>query len=439
MKLWSKPTFFSIFILPIHLIASSPLKVEVSAKAAILMNAETGAVLWEKNASSQVFPASTTKVFTALYAIEKMGHALDEMVEASHNAVCSVPVHVRRAIHGGHPPYRLEFGGTHMGLKVGEMLPLRALFYGLMLCSGNDAANVIAESASGNIPQFMEELNHFVRAKGCKNTLLRNPHGLYHAEHRTTAYDLAIFSREFLKNSFLREVVKATRYVRPQTNKQSESVIPQYNALLKPGKFYYPKAMGIKTGYIAAAGFTLVSAAEDENRKLIAVILGCEKIEQRYSDAIALFEAGFNEKKVSRTLFSKGYDLFSCPIEGGKTPLQAHFTDNVILEYYPSEEPAFKTAVQWHPLTLPIHPGALVAHMQITTQEGRIMKSAPLYAVKAVEGTMLYQANTAWKRVKRGLNNNLTLMMASIGLLILGASYYYTHRPRKRSKFHKVK
>src|SRR5580700_845367 len=249
----------------------SPLKVEVSAKGAILMNTETGKILWEKNAKEQFYPASTTKIITALYALEKKAAALDEFVLASYDAVAVVHPNIRRASLGGHPPYRLEFGGSHMGIKAGEILPLRALIYGLMLASGNDAANVIAEYVSRDIPTFIEELNRFVRGKGCLNTTLYAPHGLSHPKHRTTAYDLAIVAREALKNPFFREVVKTAQYSRPQTNKQGESILYQHNALVKPGRFYYQKAIGIKTGYTLGSGYTLVAAAEDERRKLIAV------------------------------------------------------------------------------------------------------------------------------------------------------------------------
>lgn len=428
--------FFCLF--PLLLRASSPLKVEVSGKAAILVNAETGAVLWEKNAHTPLFPASTTKLITALYAVEKNGHALDAMVTASHDAVMTVSPAARRAVNGNHPPYRLEFGGTHMGIKVDEVLPLRALIYGLMLASGNDAANVIGEHVSGSVLAFMEELNAYVRSKGCANTTLHTPHGLPCEEHKTTAFDLAILAREFLKNSFLRQVAKSVQYIRPQTNKQQESILVQHNALVKPGKqFFYPKAVGIKTGYISAGGYTLVSAAEDENRRLVAVVLGCERIEQRYTDAIALFEAGFNEKKVFRTLFSKGFDLFSHQVQGGEAPLQAYLSEDVILDYYPSEEPQFKTSVFWQPPALPIQSGQKVGEMQVVSQ-GRVLVSAPLYAARAVQATFSHKVSVVGQRIKAGLWSHLTWVMASIGGLILAGSFYYSQRS-KRSAVRKAK
>ena len=402
------------------------------------MNAETGAVLWEKNAHTPLYPASTTKMITALYALEKKGHALDEMVTASYDAVATVAPHIRRASNGAHPPYRLEFGGTHMGIKTGETLPFRALLYGLMLTSGNDAANVIAEHVSGNVSVFMEELNRFVRAKGCQNTVLHTPHGLPHQEHLTTAYDMAILAREGLKNPLFREIVKATQYARPETNKQPASTLHQHNALVKPGRFFYPRAVGVKTGYTLSGGYTLVAAAEDSERKLIAVLLGCEKLDLRYRDAIALFDAGFNEKKMARTLFSKGFDLFTHEVEGGKIPLQVYLSQDIILQYYPSEEPTFKTAVVWEARALPILAGQKVAEMHILTPSGSLLTSAPLFAVRDVDATFSHRAYLAWVKLQGGIWTHITLVMASAGILILASTFYYSRKPKKRSR-HRTK
>jgi len=394
------------------------------------MNAETGAVLWEKNADSSFFPSSTTKLITALYALEKKGHTLDALVTASQDAVAAVHPNVRRAVNGQHPPYRLEFGGTHIGLKAGETMPLRALFYGLMLPSGNDAANVIAEYVSGNVSAFMDELNQFVREKGCLHTVLRTPHGLPHSEHQTTAYDLGILACNAMKNTFFREVVKSKQYLRPQTNKQPESLFSQNNALVKPGRFFYPKAIGIKTGYTLSGGYSIVAAAEDPQRKLIAVLLSCEKVEQRYKDAIALFEAGFNEKKVSRTLFSKGFDLFTYPVEGGKNPLQAYLSQDIVLDYFPSEEPIFKTEVFWQTLALPIHTGQQVAEMRIVSAGNKILSRAPMFAVKGVDPTISYQICSAWMKVRGYIWNPVALAMVIGGILVLVGSFYISRRSK---------
>jgi D-alanyl-D-alanine carboxypeptidase (penicillin-binding protein 5/6) len=416
-------------------LAAAPLKVDVTAKAAILVNAETGAVLFEKNAHTPLSPASTTKVITAACAMQKMkGYIPDEMITASYEALAIVPASVRRANDGKHPRYRLEFGGTHMGLKVGETLPLKVLMYGLMLSSGNDAANVIAQHLSGDIGRFVEEMNAFAREKGCRNTSLKNPHGLTDPEHVTTAFDMAILAREYLKYPFLREVAKTVQCKRPVTNKQPESVLHQHNPLIRPGRFHYPKSIGIKTGYTLDAGYCIVAAAEDPKRKLIAVVMGCDKIENRNKDAIALFEAGFNEKTLGRTLFSKGFDQFSCDVEGGKIPLQASLEEDIVLEYYPSEEPVFKTKLAWQGLNLPIAAGQKVGEMQVLSQEGKLLSSRPLFALKAVESTFAYRANLTWKKVKKGIWDRVAIVMAFGGVATLAVTFYYSSRKSKRHK-----
>ncbi len=401
----------------------SSLRVDLSAKGAILINEETGAVLYEKNAHLPLYPASITKVITALYALEKKGQSMEEVVFASHEAVAAVHAEVRRCSEKGHPPYRLEFGGSHMGIKAGEGLTFRALFYGLMLASGNDAANVIAQHVSGSISQFMDELNEYVRSKGCMNTVLHTPHGLPHPEHKTTAYDMAILARCALKHPFFREVVKTTKYTRPQTNKQAESEFYQHNALVKPGKFYYPKATGIKTGYTTVGGYTLVASAEDEDRKLIAVLLGYEQLQERYKDAIALFEAAFNEKKVSRTLFSKEFDRFSCTIKGGKTALQADLPSDLVLSYYPSEEPQFNTSVRWLSLPLPIQPGMQVGEILVTAGQGKRLVQMPLFATNLIEATLRHRTELAWASARDIISKKMAFVMAAVGLSIVGLAF----------------
>lgn len=407
------------FLLPSFLKASFPLDVQLRAKAAILINAETGVVLFEKNAHEPLHPASTTKVATALYAISRQGDQLDVPIVATGDAVMAVPPNVRRSLDGRHPPYRLEFGGTHMNIKPEEVLSFRALVYGLMLVSANDAANVLAEHISGTIPQFLKELNEYVQSKGCLNTQFLAPHGLTHPNHKTTAYDMAVLTREALRLPFFREVVKTTQYQRPQTNKQPEKTLRQFNALLKPGQFFYPKAIGVKTGFTDNAGYTLVAAAEDQNRKLIAVLLGYETIEQRYKDAISLFEAAFNEKKVSRTVFSQQFDFFHTLIEGGKEPLQAHLLEDVQFTFFPSEEEEIQSNICWNQLELPILAGSEIGKVYVCSKGGRILATAPLFAHNSVTFKFSYQVHRSINRAKKVLNAHPSLVAGTLGVLLL--------------------
>jgi D-alanyl-D-alanine carboxypeptidase (penicillin-binding protein 5/6) len=410
--------YVCIFLGMIPLSCVFSLQVDVAAKGAVLMNAKTGAVLWEKNAHVPLEPASTTKVATALYALERKGEALDEMVVASADAVMSVPE--AQLTEGTHPPYRLDSRGTSMWLLPREAMPLRTLLEGLLLVSGNDAANVIAEHISSNIPRFMEELNAFLKTKGCLHTHFCNPHGLTWPGHKTTAYDLALIARAFLQHEELRRICALKENVRPKTNKQPQTVMPQFNRLLKPGRFFYPKAIGIKTGFARAAGHCIVAAAADKDRELIAVLLGCNSGAQRFQGVIELFEKAFQEQKVSRTLFSQGFDRFPRVLKGAKRPLQALLMGDLTLEYYPSEEPIIKSRIVWDQLVLPLRAQQRVGVIEILSSEGSVLTAAPLYAEEAVESTWSYQMEQR------------SLLLFPIGVALVYASYLIFHRKRRK-------
>ena len=421
--------FVFLFILVvISRSANTALQVDISAKAAILMNAETGAILYEKNAYLPLYPASITKIITALYALEKRGDQLDQIIEISKDAVSSVSPLMRRDKLGVHPPYRLEFGGTLMGLKVAERVSAEALFYGLMLSSGNDAANALAEWVSGSIPQFMKELNEYVKSLGCKQTTLTTPHGLTHTDHKTTAYDMCLLTKKALEQPFFCKVVKTITYLRPASNKQPQVELLQHNALIKPGKFYYPKAIGVKTGYTASSGYTIAAAAADQNRKMIAVLMGCDKLEQRYRDTIALFEAGFNESKIKRTLFSKNFDVFSTTQKKCKYPIKAALNEDVVISYYASEEPLIKPELEWGPITFPIQPGQQLAALSLYDQNNQILDTYPLYAIEKMNSTFYYQVLDKCLSWSASLKQALPLLMLGLGVAVLYLSFAWISR-----------
>ncbi len=409
------------------------LSVETSASTAFLINAENGNVLFAKNAEEPLYPASTTKIATAMYAIFLKSSSLDQIVTISYDSVASVPIAVRRS--GKHPSYRLEFGGTHMGLKVGEQMSLRTLLYGLMLLSGNDAANMIAETVSGSIPQFMEELNVFLHKIGCSNTQFKNPHGLPDSEHITTAKDLARMAQVAMTNSTFKEIVSSTKYLRPQTSKQPETPMVQRNALLKPGnKHYYPYATGVKTGYTIQAGHTIVSSAKKDDRSLIAVVCHKEGSDQRYRSVIQLFEMAFQEVKKNRTLFSAAHDLFQQKVDGAKEIVKAVLAEDLVVSFYPSEEKKFYSQIQWKKLSLPIEKGEFVGEVMIFDDREILERSMPLFAQKAVEPTLGYQIEQikiqALKQVQK--YRNYIGYLTAAGLLI-GALVKVMKRKKKES------
>lgn len=364
---------------------SAPLNVEVSAKSAILMNLDTGAILYEKEPHLRSFPASITKIATALYILEKYGPSLEGKAMAHKEIIATVSPYVRQQSYEEHPNYRLESDGTNIGISIGEVFSLKFLFLGMLISSANDATNVLAHHLEGDIDRFVAHLNQFLKTKGIQETHFLNPTGLHHPQHWTTAYDMALITKEALKHPLIRETVKTVQIERPQTNKQAPRLLTQTNRLLRKGAYYYPKAIGVKTGNTAKAGRTLVAAAEHEGRTLIAVVLGCPDTASRYKDVVRLFEAAFKETQIHRTLFSSLYDHFKLEIPGSKTSLEAALKEDVVLDYFPAEEPKLKGQIAWHPLRLPIREGEEVGVLQLLTQEGTLFKSYSLFAFRDVE------------------------------------------------------
>jgi len=361
---------------------AQPLQVEIHSRSAIMINAETGAVLFSKEPHQRAFPASTTKVATALVLLDREAVDLAQKISVSREALRYKP------LNKNDPPYGLESGATIMGLRAGEIVSLESLLYGLMLASGGDAANVIAEAyGGGSIPSFMEEMNSYLKKMGCMNTHFVNPHGLSHPDHYTTAYDLMLIARRAMQFPLFQKVVSALSYHKPATNRQPEVILYQNNPLLKKShRFYYPKAIGIKTGYTALAQSTCVAAASHAGRTLIVVLLGSENREGRFIDARALFDAAFAEKLTKRTFFEPG-SLFHRPLQGRKNSLQAHLTKQISLSYYPSEEPQCRIFVRWLPLPLPIQQGQKVGEVQILTQDNTILAQGDLLSDQEVAPT----------------------------------------------------
>lgn len=362
---------------------SQQFAVEILSKNAILINADTGVVLFEKNAREKVFPASTTKIATALYTLEKMGKDLEKPFVASAKALAKIDPKIKVAKDYNSPSFLLETDGTDFDLKKGEVLPLKSLLYALMLISGNDCANVIAEGVEGNIPVFMQNLNLYLKNLGCKDTNFCNPHGLHHPNHVTSAYDLALITQKALKIPVFKEVVSTTSYEIPKTNKHEPRTIKLFNRLMVSGKHYYPPAIGVKTGFHAIAHYNLVAAAKKGDRTLIAVLMGSKKAHHRYLDAKKLFERAFSEKKLTKTLFVKN-SPFKVKIEDGKELLIASLPKDFVFEYYPSEETGYKAFIKWNDFTLPLEKGTMVGELQLKSENGTILQKESLYAENEV-------------------------------------------------------
>jgi len=247
----------------------------VTAPSAILIDAKSGKVLYEKNADEKHYPASTTKVMTGLLAV--LHGKMDEIITIGKN-----------------PPL-VERGSSQIYLITGEQLTMEQLLYATMLESANDAAVAIAEHISGSVSEFAELMNSKAKELGAANTNFVNPNGLHDDNHYTTARDLAMIAKYAMTLDTFRSVVKEVKYTIPKTNKQEErNYITNSNKLIWKSydKFRYEYATGIKTGYTVKAKQCLVGGAKKGDLELISVVLGAEG-QNIYSDTVALFEYGF--------------------------------------------------------------------------------------------------------------------------------------------------
>jgi len=370
---------------------AKPLELSVNAEAAILMNAQTGKVLFEKNAYGQAYPASTTKIATALYALYKYSDRLEDILTADREAVASITPQAKKQSNYRSPPHWLETDGTHVGIKRGEEIKLYDLLHLMMIASANDAANVIAQGLGGSISKFMEGENEFLKQIGCSNTNYNNPHGLHHPQHVTTAYDLALMAKEAMKYPLFCQIVSLSRYTSPQTNLEPERHILQGNHLLRKGPFYYPKAIGIKTGFTSTSGKNLVAAAQNEERVLIAVALGYRgPRSELYHDMIKMFDTAFSEPKLCRTLLPSGEQKVMAHVPGATQPLKTTLSESLIYNFYASEEAPVKVAVKWEIPPLPITAGTVVGKIQIIDIQGNVIKQAPLLAAEELKANLTH-------------------------------------------------
>ncbi len=241
-------------------------EISVSARCAVVMDAATGTVLWEKNAHETRSMASTTKIMTTLLALEQSDLQQEIQVTA--------------------PMVAVE--GTSMGLQAGDTVTLKDLCYGMMLSSGNDAANVTAFALAGDLPSFSKKMNEKAAALQMKNSCFITPSGLDAQGHQSTAYDMALLTRAALENPLFCQIAACSTASVYFGNPPQRRTLSNHNRLLKE----YEGCVGVKTGFTKKAGRCLVSAAKRKGATLICVTLGAP---DDWNDHKTLLDFGFDQ------------------------------------------------------------------------------------------------------------------------------------------------
>lgn len=274
-----------------------PENVSIEAEGGIVMDADTGTVLYGKNIHVAYYPASITKVLTALIVIEEC--SLDEMVTFSHNAV-----------------YNVEAGSSSAGLDEGDILSVKDCLYALLLKSANEAANALAEHVAGTTEEFAEMMNERAASLGCQDSHFANPSGLNDPEHYVSAYDMALIGQAALKNDTFMEIDSTLYYDLPVTKRNPEGgrIYPGHKMLKKNMAEYYEGCIGGKTGYTSLAGNTLITFARRDGMTLVSVVLNGHQTQ--YPDTKALLDFGFQN---FQTVSAAEYDTEYPSIENDMT------------------------------------------------------------------------------------------------------------------------
>lgn len=303
-------------------VANWPTGPVISAESAILMDADTGAILYAKNIHQKEYPASTTKILTTLIASERC--SMDEIVDFSYDAV-----------------HDIDPGSNHIAIEPGEQLTMEECLNAILIRSANEVSFAVAEHISGTTWQdFGDIMNERAKELGCVDSHFVNPNGLPNEDHYTSAYDLAMIGRAFFANEALCKMTMTHMlHILPSERQPDDIMEVNKMELIPGGKYAYPYLVGCKTGYTDVARSTLVSCAEKDGMKLICVVMKDEN-PNYYEDTISLFDYGFSNFQrvnISQTetkynidnagSFYSGNDIFG----NSKPILQLNQNDSITL------------------------------------------------------------------------------------------------------------
>lgn len=392
----------------------------VSSANWILINQDDGRVLASNGADERKYPASTTKIMTAILAIENLD--MQGTSTVSNNAVMSI-----------------SWDSSKLGLYEGETFSNYDLTAGMMVASGNDAANVLAEAVSGSVEAFIGLMNEKAAALGCTGTHFSNAHGLTDENHYTTVSDMAKIACYAMANETFRSMVSLKSFELPTTDKCSDRryFINTNNLLTKErtADYYYSPATGIKTGYTDAALHCLVGSAEKDNVRLISVVLGASNINgvnMAYPDTKALFEWGFeNFKNTPVVTAGETADERSIKYaKGAKTAILSAKDDFYILSGK-SEEPVIeKEIVLDSALKAPLKAGDEVGVIKIKV-DGEEKGTVAL----TVDRDYAYSWWSAFfASIGRIIGIVIAIIAAAIVILIIIRQVEYEKRRKERLK-----
>lgn len=379
----------------------------VLSESAVLIDANSGTILAQKNADKKMYPASLTKIMTAILAIE-MGELTDVITVDDDT------------------PH--EIYGSHIALEEGEILTLKDLLHALMLPSANDAASTIAKHYGGSLDGFVKLMNQKAKDLGAFNTNFNNPHGLHDLNHYSTAADMALITQYAMKNETFKKIVATTKYEIQTTNKKDEPRYfttlnkllfnTGYNQILVDGIYinpYYEYATGAKTGYTPEAGNCLVATATKDGTELIAVTMKGISLEM-YQDVHNLFNYGFKEYE-NAILINKDTYIKNVKITNGDSKEISIITENDLTALVEKDSLGdIKSNVIMDDITLPIEKNAVVGKIEYTLNN-EVIGVVNLISPISVKSTAVESQGSIFLPIVKFIG--LLILFAVVSILLL--------------------
>ncbi len=435
---------FLVLLTAIPISAYTPTNFEVSAEGAMLVNLDSGDILYKKNIDKKLYPASLTKLMTALILYESTNDLDSETITVSENAL--------KILQGT--------GSSVGGLKAGETLTVRQMLNVLLISSANDGANAIAEHISGTIDGFVEKMNTKAQELGMNNTSYANPHGLHDENHYTTVNDMYLLSKAFLSVDLLKEISYTTKYKLPATNLSSAKTFTTTNLLMlnngmkcdadkyKGQAYYYRYGKGVKTGYTDKAGRCLISTASKNGYNYLCIIMNSpvkddsgKNIRIEFGDSKALYEWAFKDFEY-KNVMSNGEIIGEAKVElSMETDHVSACPSEGLSAIVPKalDSSSVSTEIRWYKESYdaPIKKGDILGECDVI-YAGEVIDTVTLVATSDIDRNMLLYAA---RSVKRFFSNRIVMIIlliilaiAALVTIIFVAICMIINSPKKRRR-----
>ncbi|HJB25907.1 MAG TPA: D-alanyl-D-alanine carboxypeptidase [Firmicutes bacterium] len=343
---------------------------EILAHSALLINTDTGKVVYSKNTQDKMYPASITKIMTAVLLLES--------VQDLDNTTATATSEDMEDLYGT--------GASTADIRIGETLTMRDYLHAMLIPSGNEAANIVANALGPGIPAFVEKMNAKAQELGMKNTHYVNPHGMFDEQQYTTAEDIAILAQYAMKIDTFREAVSQIRYTLPATDYADERLLVTTNMMMEPGTVYYRDYItGIKTGSLPEAGKCVVSTASQDGYNYLCVILGAPTEDANgesydynmaFYDTVHLYDWAF-ENFANLTMLDPDTPINEAKVKYGKDQDFVHVAPQekftALLPSYVTEDDVQKIIhLPEEPLAAPIQAGDVVGSVELKLKDETI-------------------------------------------------------------------